>query len=153
MMFPLDFSLVFTAYDGCKRQWERQIPYSGPSAVPVNSVLWNVSGNWNVSGEIAKGEITFALEKGAFPSGSVGIRFDFSRWSQNIYVMMPAAVYNGNRYRAVPQEYPPYLREEQGAGPAISTTITDVPRLRPENGPSAIQLLGWGYGYACRLPV
>lgn len=141
MMFPLDFSLVFTAYDGCKRQWERQIPYSGPSAVRVNSALWNVSGNWNMSEEIAKGEITFALEKGAFPSGSVGIRFDFSRWGRSIYVMMPAAVYNGNRYRAVPQEYPPYLREEQGAGPAISTTITDVPRLRPENGPSAIRLL------------
>ncbi len=141
-MFPTGFSLVFSQYDGSRRLWEKKFPYAGrPAGARVDSALWSVSGGWNPTGEITKGEISFSLQEAGFPAGSVGVRFDFAQWSRKIYVMMPAAVYNGNRYRAVPQEYPPFLREEQGAGPAIEPTITQVPRLRPENGPSSIELL------------
>lgn len=140
-MFPNGFSLICSTFDGCTLRQEEALPFRGPCAVQTGSALWEVSGSMEPAGQAEKGAVSFTLRKGAVPSGSVGVRFDFPQWSKDIYVMMPAAVYNGNRYRAVPQDYPPYLREEQGAGPDIPVTITDVPRLRPENGPSSIQLL------------
>lgn len=57
-------------------------------------------------------------------------------WSEENYLLMPGAVYNGNRYGVYPCEYPPFLPYNPENGPVI----TDVPRLEIGDGPSKLEL-------------
>jgi len=67
--------------------------------------------------------------------------WEFSGWNEHIYVLLPAAAYAGNRFRALPLPYSPRLPAEE-CGRAPPTIITAVPRLSSEPGtPSALHLL------------
>lgn len=89
---------------------------------------------------ILKGSAIFNLERGAEPCGNVSVTFHFNNWSTGNYVLMPAAVYDGNRFRSVKKSYPPFIHEEDGIGPDMPVTITDVPRLNESSGASQIHL-------------
>ena len=71
---------------------------------------------------------------------SCHVRFRWESWDPDAYVLMPAAVYNGNRFRVAEKSYPPYLHEADGIGPDMPVTITDVPHLRQGPGESVIHL-------------
>ena len=86
------------------------------------------------------GFATFRTVSGGEMQAGVALRIDFPDWSTDNYVMLPAAVYGGNRFRCVPKPYPPFLHAEDGIGPDMATTITDVPRLADGTGPSRIHL-------------
>jgi len=49
----------------------------------------------------------FKLEKGNVSSAEVSVAFDFNGWSTENYVLVPAIVYNGNRYRVIGNGYNP----------------------------------------------
>lgn len=85
-------------------------------------------------------EVTFKVKKGSVKKASVSVGLMLNRWSQDNYLLMPAAAYNGNRFRVSQQEYPPMLKLEDEIGVDIPTTITDVPRLNLKEGPSKIEL-------------
>ncbi len=88
------------------------------------------------------GRIAFRLAAGSARTVAVAIEFHERAWSRDVFVMLPAAAYNGNRYPCRPYKYPPMVRETADIGPDAPILVTDVPRLNSEDGqPSCIQLL------------
>ncbi|MDO9541500.1 MAG: hypothetical protein Q7J98_04150, partial [Kiritimatiellia bacterium] len=85
--------------------------------------------------------VCFKVVKGSAGECGVGVRFIFDDWSRDNYVIMPGAVYSGNRFESRRLFYPPLLSDPADIGPDIQTIVTDIPRLNIHNGPSRIQLL------------
>lgn len=85
-------------------------------------------------------EATFKVVKGSVRNASIAIGLKLDHWSKDNYLLMPAAAYNGNRFRVSDQQYPPMLTREEEIGVDIQTTITDVPRLNLNEGASKIEL-------------
>lgn len=54
--------------------------------------------------------------------------------------MVPGAVYNGNRFEAAPQGYPPLWREKSQFRVDMPVTFTDQPRLNKDGSPGKIEL-------------
>ncbi|MFV0400802.1 MAG: hypothetical protein ACK5LX_09335 [Oscillospiraceae bacterium] len=69
------------------------------------------------------------------PHSSINLGLRFSgTWSEApIHVMIPAAVYNGNRFEVLKMSYPPMFRPEE-YGKDRPAAITDVPHLTPTGG-------------------
>ena len=111
--------------------------------VQFNDCEWKVSCKITPS-TVSKGtyfgEATFSMTSGKMNNANVSINMKVQDWSTENYVLMPGAVYNGNRFRVVNKNYPPMLHEEDGIGVNMPITITDVPHLNINNGPSHIHL-------------
>jgi len=82
---------------------------------------------------------TFHCTAGKSEATSVSVDFNFNKWSVNNYVLMPAAVYNGNRAKSLRHSYCPFLVDYNDMGPDKPQIISDVPRLNINPGPSRIQ--------------
>ncbi|NDP19984.1 MAG: hypothetical protein GZ091_02720 [Paludibacter sp.] len=89
--------------------------------------------------DMADVEVSFRLTKGNEQNASVSVDFEFNNWSKENYVMMPAAVCNGNRFESRRIAYSPKLNDIRDIGPDKPIIISDVPRLNIKNGPSRIQ--------------
>ncbi len=76
----------------------------------------------------------FTLTEGMAPSTAVAVSFDFSKWSRDNYVMVPAIVYNGNRYTSIGNGYNPPYTKEMYYNPKVPLTISNNPRLAVEKG-------------------
>jgi len=104
---------------------------------------WSIRYSWKpVQGnkDAIDCEATFKVIRGNVNEANVSVELLLDRWSQENYLLMPAAAYNGNRFRVSEQQYPPMLTREDEIGVDIPTTITDVPRLSLDEGPSKIEL-------------
>ncbi|HYA25504.1 MAG TPA: hypothetical protein VEF05_15180 [Terriglobales bacterium] len=85
--------------------------------------------------------LRFQVVQGAPRNHSVGVRLIVDPWSTDNYVLIPAALYNGNRFESRHLDYPPLLTDPNDIGPNVPTIITDVPRLNIAAGPSRVQLI------------
>ena len=74
--------------------------------------------------------------KGKAPQVSVSLDIDLPDWSEAVYVLVPGAVYNGNRFPAIADLYPPMPPPRSADDPDQRPRITRVPRLSAEPGPS-----------------
>ncbi len=83
--------------------------------------------------------LIFRCLKGEANTSSVSLNLDFNNWAVSNYVLMPAAVYNGNRVKAFVHPYLSFLVNAEDIGVDKPQVITDVPRLNIKNGPSRIQ--------------
>lgn len=84
---------------------------------------------------------SFLLESGSSPSTAVNVSFDFLDWSVDNYVMVPAMVYNGNRYPSIGNGYNPDYPANMYYNPSVPLTISNNPRLQIEkNIASLIEL-------------
>ncbi len=93
------------------------------------------------AGATLEGLIRFRLSAGQASETSVALEWEVTPWSQDVYVLIPAAAYNGNRYPCRPYAYPPMVHEPGDIGPQAPTLVTDVPRLAVEpQTPSSLQL-------------
>ncbi|MCU0780904.1 MAG: hypothetical protein MUF04_07355 [Akkermansiaceae bacterium] len=85
--------------------------------------------------------LSFTLREGAAPAAGVAAAFDFSHWSTDNYVLIPAAVYHGNRLRTVARGYNAGLEASDYYRKDLSLTQTEVPRLEIEPGkPSKLEV-------------
>ena len=88
------------------------------------------------------GQVTCRVTQGAAHGVAVAVEWPVAPWSREVFVMVPAAAYNGNRYASRPGRYPPMLQAVADIGPNSPILITDVPRLNQTDGaPSRLQLL------------
>jgi hypothetical protein len=78
------------------------------------------------------------LMNGTAASTAVVASFDFSNWSRANYVLVPAIIYNGNRYRAIGNGYNPDYPKEMYYNPKVPLTISNNPRLQVENGKASL---------------
>ncbi len=83
----------------------------------------------------------FTLEKGTAPATAAAVSFDFSNWSRDNYVLVPAIVYNGNRYHAIGTSYNPPYPKEMYYNPKVPLTISNNPRLSIEKGKASVVAL------------
>jgi hypothetical protein len=72
-------------------------------------------------------------------NASVSVDLNFSDWSKENYVLMPAAVYNGNRYPAIVADYMPFFNEFYQLGLDKPILLSDQPRLNYKDGVSRVQ--------------
>ncbi|MBV8251896.1 MAG: hypothetical protein JO154_04745 [Chitinophaga sp.] len=81
------------------------------------------------------------LERGSATQSAVKLSIDFGHWSDQHYVLVPASVYNGNRYRSIGNGYNPDYPRDMYYNPTVPLTISNNPRFSTEKGqPSTIAL-------------
>ena len=73
--------------------------------------------------------VRFECVGGAVEQAALSVVFWFSEWSQANHVLLPGAVYAGNRFPSRRLRYSPKLYEVQDIGPDKPIIISDVPRL------------------------
>lgn len=83
-------------------------------------------------------ELAFELKQGRATATAVSVSFDFSDWKRENYVMVPAIVYNGNRYRSIGNSYNPTYPVDMYYNPKVPLTISNDPRLSIELGQSSL---------------
>ena len=71
----------------------------------------------------------------------------FPQWEEDCYIMMPACVYNGNKFKKVVRSYPPMYHLDE-SGPDCEALITDVPALNPA-GTGSIQVTSGDMSVPC----
>ena len=86
-------------------------------------------------------DLIFKLKEGVLNSGGVALAFDFTNWKADNYILAPAAVYNGNRYKINPVQYPPYLYDPKDKPLDMPVTITNVLHLNLDKSPAKIEML------------
>lgn len=87
------------------------------------------------------------IAAGAAEEAFFEVNFDFEEWESDAYVMMPACVYNGNRYKRVKRKYPPMYRLDE-VGENCVPLMTDVPALNPD-GSGEIQVTAGDMAVPC----
>jgi len=85
--------------------------------------------------------VSFKLKSGSASSVAVAVSFDFDKWSSENYVLVPASVYNGNRYKTIGNGYNPNYPKDMYYNPDVPLTISNNPRLSLNNlEPSLIEI-------------
>lgn len=112
-----------------------------------NDSLQTKTGNWSlrvnaipVSGcsEAMDVSTSFHLNRGIAKASAVSVSFDFSQWNPKNYVLVPAAVYNGNRYRSIGNGYDPPYPKDMYYNPSVPLTISNNPRLSNQEGEASV---------------
>lgn len=124
------------------------LPFDGPNRVEADfrGGRWEIEPTLDVAagttaGTTIEGLIRFRLAAGHASETAVALEWEVTPWSQDVYVLVPAAAYNGNRYPCRPYAYPPMVHEPGDIGPNAPVLVTDVPRLAAEpQTPSSMQL-------------
>ena len=115
----------------------------------VSDSQWSIL-NWSLKPQstLVAGEndamdlsLTFKLTKGNLKSSGIAVAFDFTNWGSENYVLAPAAVYNGNRFRILPVQYPPYIYDPKDKPLDMPITITNVLHLNSDKSPGRIEML------------
>ncbi len=103
--------------------------------------------SWQITDQVTplekpgKYEITVAFNciSGEVRNASVSVDINFREWAKENYVLMPAAVYNGNRFPAVVMDYMPFFYDYAQLGLNNPILLSDQPRLNYRDGVSRIQ--------------
>lgn len=82
---------------------------------------------------------SFKFTDADLKDGAICSVLEFSKWSTDNYLLLPAAAYNGNRFESRRIPYSPKLIDERDIDPRQPMIISDVPRLNIHEGPSRIQ--------------
>ena len=106
--------------------------------------------HWDVQSEFAAvpdradaidASVRFRVTRGTAREVAVAVEWEVRPWSPDVYVLIPAAAYNGNRYPCRAYRYPPMVHAPGDVGADAPILVTDVPRLADRSGvPSAIEL-------------
>ena len=132
-------------YDGSKTIQKYSIPVSAgrSGSLQIENSTWkcDVTESLPAKDGSVKVEAKFKLEKGSLKSSGVAVSFDFGGWSTNNYVMIPAIVYNGNRFRTIFGGYMPVYPPDMYYNKNSPLSFSDNPRLAMNAGePSKIEL-------------
>ena len=141
----LDVRLEFIAntYQGTDRllTWETDcspgqsaVLVAGDCRISVDTVTRRCGDAWQLL-------TTFKVLEGKLPAAALGVKLKFESWSLKHYLLLPGAVYGGNRFPARSAGYPPLLQNQVDIGPDQPEIINDIPRLNISEGPSRIQQL------------
>ncbi|MGV7223364.1 MAG: hypothetical protein ACQ9MH_17775 [Nitrospinales bacterium] len=93
-------------------------------------------------------EVLFSVVEGKSQPVAGFAAFSFDKWSDENYILMPAAAYNGNRFKSKLLEYPPLAVDDEDRGLDPEILITDIPRLN-QSGPSKLQQLAKDLSTPC----
>jgi hypothetical protein len=136
-----DMRLLLCQYQGSQLAWSRRFA-QGEVALP--GARWNGAVRTQPATDDKDAldvTVTCRLVEGAATNAGAAVAFDFADWSTNNYVLLPAAVYNGNRYRTVGRAYATGLDPSDYYRKDLPLTQTEVPRLELTSGkPSKLEV-------------
>jgi len=112
------------------------------AAIDISGSTWSIQKKVTVV--VAKPgcydvQLVFRCTSGSLTAASVSMDIDMEQWSVNNYVLMPAAVYNGNRVKSIKQPYLSFWADARDIGIDKPQLVSDIPRLNINDGPSCIQ--------------
>jgi hypothetical protein len=84
--------------------------------------------------------VSFRCISGKVEQSSISLVFPEYDWHDSNYVLMPGALYNGNKYDYRRIRYSPKLLDPRDIASDVPIIITDVPRLNKYEGFSQVQL-------------
>ncbi|MCS7048817.1 MAG: hypothetical protein NZ483_05940 [Verrucomicrobiae bacterium] len=135
--------LLLAAYDDARCVARRPVSAS-ETTLDFARARWRL--RWqrrSVSTETERWELEVCVMQGTSAPCAVGFVVTIPEWSSEHYLLMPGAVYAGNRFECRKLVYSP-RHPEADCRPDVPTLITDIPRLNYGEGPSRIQLLAGG---------
>ncbi|AIE87687.1 hypothetical protein OP10G_4319 [Fimbriimonas ginsengisoli Gsoil 348] len=118
-------------YEGSKLQRTTEV---APRPSAVGGAFWSCERR----GSSDSFQVTFRLVKGAAKAAGVAVAFDFARWTPKNYVIVPAAIYNGNRLHALGDGYMPAYPRSMFFNPNLPVTMSNNPRLELKPGKSSL---------------
>jgi len=127
-------------YDGTTELKESEFRNN---TLKTDSAQWllNLTAKQGASPEILDITTDVTLKEGHASATALAVSFDFSHWSRENYVLVPASMYNGNRYHAIGNGYNPPYTKDMYYNPRVPLTISNNPRLSVElNKASLVQL-------------
>ncbi|HIJ65915.1 MAG TPA: hypothetical protein HPP77_08175, partial [Candidatus Hydrogenedentes bacterium] len=144
---PFTLQYTFRQYDGCEPVAEvsrrMTVVSSFADEVDFGGARWRVELAWCATPQDADGlvcEVQVTALGGDADNVSFAVEAVWEDWSTGHYVMLPAAVYAGNRFKGRRIVYPPVPEDAANMGPDAPPLISDIPRLNIGPGPSRIQL-------------
>ena len=72
--------------------------------------------------------------------GLSSVQFQFAGWDPENYILVPAVLYGGNRFRILPIGYPPYIHEEKDRPPDMPVTVTNIPHLNQDGSYAKVEM-------------
>ena len=84
--------------------------------------------------------LKFRVTSGVTKSAGVAVAFDFKPWSTDNYVLAPAQLYGGNRFRILPLAYPPYIHDPKERPLDMPVTTTDILHLNPDGSHAKVEM-------------
>ncbi|MGZ3754057.1 MAG: hypothetical protein ACXVAY_14120 [Mucilaginibacter sp.] len=117
------------------------------SKIKTNSNIWQLQLNQEpVPNHPEARDITanIVLSHGEAQSTAVAVSFNFGKWSRDNYVMVPASMYNGNRYHSIGNAYSPQYTKDMYYNPKVPLTISNNPRLSVDQGEASVVELQTG---------
>ncbi|MGO4537274.1 hypothetical protein [Paenibacillus sp. 2TAB19] len=116
----------------------------GGAVAGASGDAWKVKLSYEGAMDSSEGlalTVVFRSE-GYAKQSAAAVSFSLSNWSSSNYVLVPGAVYAGNRFEVRELPYAPCWTKLDEHGPDVPTIITDVPRLsKQRHMPSAFHLL------------
>lgn len=131
----MQYSVLLNHYRGVEKTSETILWQDGTHS----SELAHVAHQCDPS-QLGKIKTTFTvLINQSIPNSGVCLRLETQCAQELPYVFMPAALYDGNRFRCAVKPYPPMLTAEEARASQGEIVISDVPRLN-QSGISTTQL-------------
>lgn len=102
---------------------------------------WKIQQKQEATNQPGRYKISLLWEcvEGTLSNASLSLDVVAGNWSTSNYVLMPSAVYNGNRYPAVRTGYMPFFNEKEQLGLDKPILLSNQPRLNVQEGVSRIQ--------------
>lgn len=122
---------------------QKSVPLTGGiQKIEFEGSIWEVQSSIVPAKNAGQFEVQlqFICLEGTLNDASVSFDAEINDWSADNYVLMPSAVYNGNRYPAVKMKYMPFFIEPEQLVLNNPILLSDQPRLNPKEGKSRIQL-------------
>ena len=144
MQFPWPLHPFISEHEGSQRTRLRKgapLPAETP-LIEGAGAWWNLQTVFKSKGpDRAVLSLRAEVESGTAKEVAAGMEFADTDWGTDNYVLIPGAVYAGNRFRVESYGYPP---PPLGPGPGEDRSdlrIIDLPRLAKEEGPSHLDQL------------
>ena len=80
------------------------------------------------------------MVRGDLRASGIAITFDFKNWSASNYILVPAMIYGGNRFKILDQSYPPYIHDEKDKPFDMPVTTTNILHFNPDGSHANVEM-------------
>ena len=84
--------------------------------------------------------LDFSCVQGGEKSAGVAVAIDFNEWNVNNYILVPAQLYGGNRFRILPIGYPPYIHDDKERPLDMPVTVTNILHLNQDGSYAKVEM-------------
>ncbi len=121
---------------------EKVLFLNANSSVEMNGSSWQIEKKVTpVAGKANCFDVQlfFHCIAGSLSNAALSLDINIEKWAKENYVLLPAAIYNGNRVNAIKQPYLSFWSDARDIGIDKPQLVSDIPRLNINDGPSAFQ--------------